>query len=57
MGHTGVVQLLLALPTERRPSRAVVQNELSNVDLSPAMVNILAEHLAETDPAPKRRKV
>ena len=51
-GHTGVVQLLLALPIGRRPSRAVVQDQLSNVDLSPTTASILAEHLAETDPAP-----
>ena len=49
--HTGVVQLLLALPIGRRPSRAVVQNQLSKRNLSPAMVNILAEHLAEAEPA------
>ena len=55
--HTDVVQLLLDLPIERRPSRAVVQDQLTIRHLSPAIVNILAEHLAETDPAPKRRKV
>ena len=53
-GQTNVVQLLLSLSPDRRPSRAVVQDALS-ASLSATSV-LLADHLAEIEPAPKRRR-
>ncbi len=53
-GHADIVHLLLNLSPDQRPSRAVVQKVLAT-SLPSTVSVLLTEHLAETEPAPKRR--
>ena len=55
-GRADIVKLLLDLPADRRPGPAAIKELLSTEKLAKDVSTLLKKHLAETEPARKRRR-